>query len=101
MRSVSADAGPGAGWKKVRASVAAAVNTADLEGLLALGCPSDEYAPEIDPLTGLVLRDAVSVEAVAAVWEKWFGPESGAVRSPHDLAQLVEALQAIAREARA
>lgn len=28
----------------------------DLEGLIALDCPEDEYAPEIDALTTLVLH---------------------------------------------
>jgi hypothetical protein len=53
----------------------------DPEGLLGIGAPTDEYALEADDLARR-LRDGrpVTSEALAEVWERWFGPGSGYVR---------------------
>lgn len=49
---------------------------ADPAGLLAGGAPEDEYEPEVDDLCALVGmgREAVTAEAVAGVFDRWFGP---------------------------
>jgi hypothetical protein len=53
----------------------------DLEGLLAIGAPTDEYALEADALARW-LRDGrpVTAEALVELWERFFGPGSGYVR---------------------
>jgi hypothetical protein len=50
------------------------VNREDPVGLLALGCPDDEYDPEVQDLT----KRAVTADQVNAVFLHWFG-ESGAM----------------------
>ena len=74
----------------VRRGVRRVVDEADPEGLLELGAPPDEYDPEIDDLTRLVVSGRVTVESVLAVWERWFGPGS-ALR--HDRALLEHVTQ--------
>jgi hypothetical protein len=58
---------------------ARAVNEVDPVGLIDIGCPEDEYDPEVEDL--IKWRDPVSAERVADVFLRWFGPESGAMSS--------------------
>jgi hypothetical protein len=73
------------------------VSAEDPEGLLALGAPADEYRNEVLPLASLVLRDAVTSDAVFDVWEHWFGPQSALARSPERLARMTARLGELAR----
>jgi hypothetical protein len=58
------------------AAVRAAVNQIDPVGLLALGCPDDEYEAEIaDIVERLRQGQAPSPAMVRAVLDHWFGPE--------------------------
>ncbi len=49
-----------------------AVNSVDPIGLLALGAPSDEYAPEIRDIAHLLLSRKLTIEAVRSVFWHWF-----------------------------
>ena len=53
----------------------------DPEGLLAIGAPYDEYAPEAEDLAQR-LREGrpITGEVLVEVWERWFGSGSGYVR---------------------
>lgn len=62
-------------YDEVRAKVKTIVDHADPEGLLALGCPEDEYDDAVGHLTPSVLRNtAVDKQAI----ERWFGQVYGA-----------------------
>lgn len=81
--------------EQVRARVRRVVDEADPEGLLELGAPPDEYDPEIDDLTRLVVSGRVTVESVLAVWERWFGPGSAL---QHDRVLLEHVARELVRE---
>ena len=51
------------------------VNEVDPVGLIGMGCPEDEYDPEIEDL--IKWREPVTADRVAQVFVRWFGPESG------------------------
>ncbi|KAA0093576.1 hypothetical protein CIW49_26295 [Mycolicibacterium sp. P1-18] len=51
-----------------------AVAAVDPTGLVAMGCPDDEYAPEVDRLIPLV---PVTVDQVRAVWLDMFDDSLG------------------------
>ena len=84
-------------WRRVASEVDRIVSAEDPEGLLALGAPADEYRNEVLPLTELVLRGAVTSDAVFEVWEHWFGPGSALARSPERLARMTERLDELVR----
>lgn len=84
---------PEAGRRRtIWADIDRVVAREDPEGLLAMGAPEDEYRPEVDDLTSLVLSDVVDAEAVLDLWERWFGPRCGLVRSAACLGRLTAAL---------
>ena len=61
------------------------------------GAPVDEYEPEADDIAGR-LRDGqpVTVDLLAGVWERWFGPNSYAVtKTPQDLTVMAADLDAL------
>jgi hypothetical protein len=47
-------------WAALQLDVSAVVNELDPEGLLDMGAPGDEYAPEIDRLVSLTVEGALS-----------------------------------------
>ena len=57
-------------------AVRAVLAEEDPEGLLALGCPVDEYDPEVPDLVRLVVDGSVTADRVLQVWEKWFEADS-------------------------
>lgn len=68
-------------------AVRAVVNREDPVGLIAMGCPEDEYDSEIEDL--VKWRESVTPEAVAEVFLRWFGPGTGDV--PNDKASRIAA----------
>lgn len=79
---------------QAREHVRRVVNTADPEGLLELGAPADEYAPEVeDDLTRLVQHGDVTTDSVLEIWERWFGPGSALQRKPARLEHLTQQLR--------
>ena len=52
------------------------VGAVDPTGLVAMGCPYDEYSPEVDRLIRLV---PVTVDQVRAVWLDMFDEPLGAL----------------------
>ena len=59
-------------------AVAEAFSTADPLGLLAAGCPEDEYSPEINDLAERLLQgEALDLRLVAGVLMTWFEQDSG------------------------
>ncbi len=76
----------------LRDAVRRIVDDLDPEGLLALGAPADEYAPEVAALAELVAAGPVVDTGVLAVWEHWFGPGSSVERHPDRLHRLTAAL---------
>ena len=65
--------------ERFRAAVKRIIDSADLEGLLSLGCPEDEYDPEIDRITARIIgRPSLSAQAIEDViydvWNEMFGP---------------------------
>jgi hypothetical protein len=69
--------------------VTAAVNAADPIGLLALGCPSDEYGPEISRILPLLSR-ATSLqqfeEQLYGLFVEMFNETAGAAEGYRELA---------------
>ncbi|WP_051367748.1 HNH endonuclease [Hamadaea tsunoensis] len=61
---------------RIRARVKEIVDGADLEGLLAMGCPSNEYDPEVDDLVELLISGEINLSSVGALWRRWFGRKS-------------------------
>lgn len=53
--------------------VRAVVNAVDPVGLIALGCPEDEYDPEVRDIVRLGER--VTAEEVLNVFIRWFGDD--------------------------
>ena len=60
--------------------IQAALNDADVEGLLAMGCPDDEYAPEARMVAEALATIATTertehrvVAILSAVWGQMFG----------------------------
>jgi hypothetical protein len=66
-------------------AVEGAINEADPIGLLALGAPSDEYAPEIGTIIPRLVK-AQDVDEVTAVLHeeflRWFGNNTTGPRRP-------------------
>ena len=58
---------------ELRADAERAVDEADLLGLLAIGCPDDEYDPEIDHVAALAAIGCLTADSVWAVFAHWFG----------------------------
>ena len=56
------------GYLLLRSQVAAAVNLADPLGLLAMGCPPDEYDSETTLITARVVRCTSEADLCADVW---------------------------------
>ncbi|MGH3813523.1 MAG: hypothetical protein ACRDUV_13910 [Pseudonocardiaceae bacterium] len=77
------------------ADVQNAVDAEDPEGLLRLGAPLDEYAPEVKDLVRLVQDELVTPSRVLEIWERWFGPNSSLDRHPEILQRLTVALTRI------
>jgi hypothetical protein len=74
----------------------------DPEGLLDIGAPSDEYAPEAEDFARLLTAGAtLTPEVVADVWEHWFGPDSGLVTDggPAAVSALADDLDDLRRRA--
>ncbi|SFQ01429.1 hypothetical protein SAMN05421810_104197 [Amycolatopsis arida] len=62
------------GAERVVTGVREVVNAHDPEGLLASGCPPDEYEPEIQHFARLILAGRrITGEVVVEVWGHWFG----------------------------
>ena len=58
--------------------VKAAVDAADPAGLLAIGCPPDEYEPEIRDIVARIESGAATdAEAIREVMTRWFGSGTG------------------------
>ena len=78
-------------------AVEGAINEADPTGLVALGAPSDEYAPEIGTISPRLVK-AQDVDEVTAVLHeeflRWFGDKPTSPRQAHEAAarQIWEAL---------
>jgi hypothetical protein len=65
-------------YKDAVAAVREVVNKFDPMGLLKIGAPEDEYDPEVAGLVRLVMRrETFDDQAVAAVWQRWFGDQHG------------------------
>lgn len=72
----------------------------DPEGLMDLGAPPDEYAPEAEDFARLLASGAsITPEVTRDVWEGWFGPGSGFVEygGPAAIAALAQELQDLRR----
>jgi hypothetical protein len=69
----------------------AAVNEVDPVGLLAFGCPDDEYDPEVEDL--IKWREPVTPEHVAEVFVRWFGPEDGTM-TPDEARRIAHGINA-------
>lgn len=55
-------------------AILAVLTRHDPEGLIRLGAPADEYAPEARDLTQRIISGQVITEAaLVAVWTAWFG----------------------------
>lgn len=81
-----------------RDAVSACLIAHDLLGVLDLGAPENEYDPEAEDFTRLLVAgEPVTAEVVAAVWHKWFGdPGQQAPAPTQEMAALAADLQAIA-----
>ena len=68
-------------------AVERAINEADPIGLLELGAPSDEYAPEIGTIIPRLVN-ARDVDEVTAVlheeFVRWFGSDTAGPRQPYE-----------------
>lgn len=53
--------------------VRAVVNEVDPVGLIALGCPEDEYDPEVEDIVSL--SEHVNADEVLNVFVRWFGDD--------------------------
>ncbi len=84
-------------WRLVQEAVGRVVDAQDPEGLLAMGCPVDEYESEVRALAGLVARGPVTSAEVLRIWEHWFGPGSSLMRSPARLDRLTGELVEVRR----
>jgi hypothetical protein len=80
--------------------IKAALDGKDIEGLLAMGSPSDEYANEASLIEGRIAKVAGDVlhvdriaEIVAEVWDAQFGPFD-----PEDLDKRRVAFSSVARK---
>lgn len=67
----------------------AVVNEVDPVGLIGMGCPDDEYDPEVEDL--VASRRPVTPEGVAEVFIQWFGADSGRITSD-DAARIAEGI---------
>ena len=73
-------------------AVKQAVDSADPEGLLGMGCPDDEYDDVVVYLTGMVLRnEEVTKQGLIA----WFMDRYGSEAYPDAVADLLGAVAAI------
>jgi hypothetical protein len=89
-------------WSKFR-EIKAALDSEDIEGLLVLGCPSDEYDGEASLIESGMARATnfgdkpISTgqvqEIVAYVWNDRFGPFS-----PEDIQRRTSAFAAVAKK---
>lgn len=65
-------------YDRLRAAVTEALNAHDLQGLMDLGAPEDEYDPEMRDFVRLIAEGVtITPEVVAAVWHHWFGTSDG------------------------
>lgn len=70
------DWGPFQKATALRRTVSAAIQAADPGRLLAMGCPDDEYNPEVDDVVGRLLQgEPLSRQLIQQVFTKWFSPE--------------------------
>lgn len=77
-------------------AVTACLNTHDLLGVLDLGAPADEYAPEMKEFVQLLAAgEPVTPEAVACVWHKWLGDPSEPGPPTAEMGALASDLQAL------
>ena len=79
-------------------AIAAILQTEDIEGLIELGAPADEYSDEaarigsrLNALAGEINEDQV-LGIISTVWEQSFGLSS------HDIKQRTPALRRVAGE---
>ena len=64
-------------YARLRSAVTELLNAHDLAGVIAHGAPDTEYDPEMEDFAALITAGgAITPEAVAAVWHKWFGDPS-------------------------
>ena len=74
-------------YEMLVAAVERAINEADPIGLLDLGAPSDEYAPEIGTIVPRLVN-AQRVDEVTAVLEEefrgWFGDDTASPRQAYE-----------------
>jgi hypothetical protein len=75
------------GYQDLVAAVERAINQADPAGLLAIGAPSDEYAPEISTIIPL-LANALRPDDVTGVLHgeflRWFGEGTAGPRQAYE-----------------
>ncbi|PYV31523.1 MAG: hypothetical protein DMG22_16410 [Acidobacteria bacterium] len=90
--------------ERIKRAVQSALDREDMEGLLALGAPADEYEPEaqlVADAINILSEDACRVpptasqllESLRQVWQRMFGPFS-----QQDLAKREPALRRVAAD---
>lgn len=84
---------------RLRQAITKCLNSHDLLGVLDLGAPADEYAPETEDFARLIAAgEPITAEVVAGVWHKWFGDPAGQPAPPSPgMAALAADLQTAAK----
>lgn len=74
------------------------IDEADIEGLLSLGAPADEYKPEINCFCEMIAAGAaITPDVVISTWAYWFDYE-GSGMTPMTSIALASELNTIAHE---
>lgn len=77
-------------------AVRAIINKRDPEGLLEIGAPEDEYDSEVADLVTLVKGSApITADAVAAIFDRWFGIPGRTTGDRDKLAEVAGELEAL------
>ena len=75
------------------AALTAALAALDPEGLVACGCPADEYGPEAAALAEAVADGhSLTGPEAAACWADWFGPHCALMADPAAAARVAGAV---------
>ncbi|MDQ0755958.1 hypothetical protein [Arthrobacter sp. B3I4] len=70
-------------YARLRDAITERLNAYDLAGVLASRATGTEYDPEMEDFAALITAGAaITPEAVAAVWHKWFGDPSAEPAEP-------------------